>query len=97
MKDLFMWFGYVEPSIVISSEIIPTDQYNIFRNDREGSKGGGVLIAVHNGIICSELLKSNNTELIAVKIHHNQRSIIQCHDHLFLAEVYIYLPVICGW
>ena len=47
-----------------SSEVIPTDQYNIFRNDREGSKGGGVLIAVHN------------TELIAVKIHHNQRSII---------------------
>jgi hypothetical protein len=102
-----MWFGYVEPSIVIlvqlisgklmspvihkllfiigtetwlnnsihSSEVIPTDQYNIFRNDREGSKGGGVLIAVHNSIICSELFKSNNTELIAVKIH-NQRSII---------------------
>ena len=61
-----------------SSEIIPTDQYNIFRNDREGSKGGGhgVLIAVHNRIICSELFKSNNTELIAAKIHHNQRSII---------------------
>ena len=50
-----------------SSEIIPTDQYNIFRNDREGSKGGGVLIVVHNSIICSELFKSNNTELIAVK------------------------------
>ena len=59
-----------------SSGIIPTDQYNIFRNDREGSKGGGVLIAVHNSIICSELFKNNNTELTAVKIHHNQRSII---------------------
>jgi hypothetical protein len=36
-----------------SSEIIPTDQYNIFRNDREGSKGGGhgVLMAVHNRIL----------------------------------------------
>ena len=31
-------------------------------------------IAVHNSII----FKSNNTELIAVKIHHNQRSIILC-------------------
>ena len=44
--------------------------------EKDPTKGSGVLIAVHNSIICSELFTSNNTELIAVKIHHNQRSII---------------------
>jgi hypothetical protein len=40
---------------------------------RDKSRGGGVLIAVRKTLISSEIFKSNDTELLAVKIHHNHR------------------------
>jgi hypothetical protein len=55
---------------IYSSEIIPTDQYDVYRNDRDNSRGGRVLIAVRKTLISSEIFKSNDTELLAVKIHH---------------------------
>jgi hypothetical protein len=36
--------------------------------EKDPTKGSGVLIAVHNSIICSELFPSNNTELIMDRI-----------------------------
>jgi exonuclease III len=44
--------------------------YNIFRNDRVGKEGGGVLVAVKHHIKCREILNkiSHMNELIAVEI-----------------------------
>jgi endonuclease/exonuclease/phosphatase family metal-dependent hydrolase len=44
--------------------------YNIFRNDRVGKEGGGVLIAVKHHIKCREILNktSHMNELVAVEI-----------------------------
>jgi exonuclease III len=44
--------------------------YNIFRNDRVGKNGGGVLLAVKHHIKCREILNktSRMNELIAVEI-----------------------------
>ena len=44
--------------------------YNIFRNDRVGKKGGGVLLAVKRHIKCREVLHTTScmNELIAVEI-----------------------------
>lgn len=47
---------------IYSSEIIPTGQYDEYRNDRDKSRGGGVLIAVRKTLISSEIFKSNDTE-----------------------------------
>jgi hypothetical protein len=54
---------------IYSSEIIPTGQFDVNRNDRDKGKGGGVLIAVRRSLISSEIFKSNNTELISVKVY----------------------------
>ena len=51
---------------IYSSEIIPTGQFDVNRNDRDKGKGGGVLIAVRRSLICSEIFKRNNTELIYI-------------------------------
>jgi hypothetical protein len=77
-------------------EIIPTDQYKVYRNDRDKSRGGGVLIAVRKTLISSEIFKSNDTELLAVKIHHNHRPTVLAayyrpptkHDEKYLETVY---------
>jgi hypothetical protein len=63
---------------IYSSEVIPTDQFDVYRNDRVNSKGGGVLVAVRKTLVSSEIFKSNNNELLAVKIHHTYRSSIIC-------------------
>ena len=51
---------------IYSSEIIPTGQFDVNRNDRDKGKGGGILIAVRRSLICSEIFKRNNTELIYI-------------------------------
>jgi hypothetical protein len=51
---------------IYSSEIIPTGQFDVYRNDRDKGKGGGVLIAVRRSLIDSEIFKRNNTELIYI-------------------------------
>jgi hypothetical protein len=42
------------------------------------SKGGGILVTVRKTLVSSEIFKSNNNELLAVKIHHAHRSSIIC-------------------
>src|SRR5690349_15647338 len=44
--------------------------YNIFRNDRVGKPGGGVLLAVKQHIKCREILNktSNKNEIIAIEV-----------------------------
>ncbi|CAG2187687.1 unnamed protein product [Mytilus edulis] len=55
---------------VLSSEIFPNTLFeDVFRNDRVGKEGGGVLIAIKKGIICQEVYKSKNVELIAAQIN----------------------------
>jgi hypothetical protein len=63
---------------IYSSEVIPTDQFDVYRNDRVNSKGGGVLVAVRKTLVSSKIFKSNNNELLAVKLHHTYRSSIIC-------------------
>ena len=48
--------------------------YNVFRNDRDESNGGGVLLAVKTNIKCREIINktSNNNEVIAVEIETNR-------------------------
>ena len=53
-----------------------TGQFDVYRNDCDKGKGGGVLIAVRRSLISSEIFKRNNTELISVKVHHSKRSSI---------------------
>lgn len=45
--------------------------YNIFRNDRVGKSGGGVLLAVKDHIKCSEILNETigDNEFVAIEIH----------------------------
>ena len=65
-------------------------------NGRDKGKEGGVLIAVRRSLISSEIFKSNNTELISVKVHHSKRSSIisafyrppSKQDHSYLNQVY---------
>ena len=65
-------------------------------NGRDKGKEGGVLIAVRRSLISSEIFKSNNTELISVKVHHSKRSSIisafyrppSRQDHSYLNQVY---------
>ena len=69
---------------------------SVYRNDRDKSRGGGVLIAVRKTLISSEIFKSNDTELIAVKIHHNHRPTVLAayyrpptkHGEKYLETVY---------
>ncbi|CAF3339011.1 unnamed protein product [Rotaria socialis] len=44
--------------------------YNIFRNDRVGKSGGGVLLAVKHHIKCSEILNetTGQNEIFAIEI-----------------------------
>ena len=45
--------------------------YNIFRNDRVGKSGGGVLLAVKDHIKCSEILNETigDNEIVAIELH----------------------------
>lgn len=55
---------------ILSSEIFPSDIFeDVFRRDRTGKEGGGVLIAIRKGIICQEIYKSENVEMIAGQIN----------------------------
>ena len=45
---------------IYSSEVIPTDQFNVYRNDRVNSKGGGALVVVRKTLVSSEIFKGNN-------------------------------------
>lgn len=48
--------------------------YNVFRNDRDESNGGGVLLAVKTNIKCREIINktTNDNEVIAVEIETNR-------------------------
>jgi hypothetical protein len=63
---------------VVSKNLIIISLKKVYRNDRDKSRGGGVLIAVRKTLISSEIFKSNDTELLAVKstiiIDHVNRS-----------------------
>lgn len=55
---------------VLSSEVLPSTLFeDVFRNDRIGKEGGGVLIAIKKGIICQEVFRSKKVELIAAQIN----------------------------
>ena len=55
-----------------SSELFP-QSYRVFRRDRN-RRGGGVLVAVNENIICNErnILDGNNTELLMLDIHYSR-------------------------
>lgn len=55
-----------------SSELFP-QKYRVFRRDRN-RKGGGVLVAVNENIICNErdILEGNNAELLMIDIHYSR-------------------------
>ena len=38
---------------ILDSEILPSNEFNIFRKDREASRGGGVLLAVRSSLFSS--------------------------------------------
>ena len=55
-----------------SSELFPQN-YRVFRRDRN-RKGGGVLVAVNENIICNErdILEGNDAELLMIDIHYSR-------------------------
>ncbi|CAF3018287.1 unnamed protein product [Rotaria sp. Silwood2] len=59
--------------------------YNIFRNDRVGKLGGGVLLAVKQYIKCREILNktSNKNEIIAVEVD------TQLFKSILIASIYV--------
>ena len=59
--------------------------YNIFRNDRVGKLGGGVLIAVKHHIKCREILNktTQKNEIIAVEIE------TQSFKSILIASIYV--------
>ena len=59
--------------------------YNIFRNDRVGKSGGGVLLAVKQQIKCREMLckTSQENELIAVQLES------KCFKSILVASIYV--------
>ena len=59
--------------------------YNIFRNDRVGKLGGGVLIAVKHHIKCREILNktTQKNEIIAVEIK------TQSFKSILIASIYV--------
>ena len=48
------------------NEILPS-AYTVFRNDRS-SRGGGVMLAIHNSISCQLLVSPKDIEIICVKL-----------------------------
>lgn len=72
--------------------MIPTDQFDVHRNDRVNSKGGGDLVTVRKTLVSSEIFKRINNERLAVRIHHTHGSSIICayyrppsmHDEIYL-------------
>ncbi|CAF4455321.1 unnamed protein product [Rotaria sp. Silwood2] len=59
--------------------------YNIFRNDRVGKPGGGVLLAVKHHIKCSEILNKTveKNEIIAIEIA------TQSLKNILIASIYV--------
>lgn len=59
--------------------------YNVYRNDREGKSGGGVLIAVKENIKCRQTLNKtiDNNEIIAIEIETRTFSTI------LIASIYV--------
>ncbi len=70
-------------------EILPDSEFNIFRKDRIHTRGGGVLIAIHNSIKskCREDLTSNNP-------NHNEIIVVQLKFPKFkkIALINMYRP-----
>ncbi len=53
---------------IMNNEILPYD-YSIYRKDRgQGTRGGGVLLAIHNSIPTKLIASPSNLELIAVEL-----------------------------
>ena len=53
-------------STILSKEILPTE-FVIYRKDRQ-SRGGGVLLAVHNKLLSSEIPSPPDLEVLTIKI-----------------------------
>ena len=51
--------SWLDETIPSTTEHLPTDRFNVFRNDRN-SNGGGVFILVSKKIVCSLLVIPNN-------------------------------------
>ena len=70
-SSLFKVFAVTETwlsNFILDSEILPCS-YNIFRNDRD-SRGGGVLLAVHDSIPTTAIFSPSELEIVAIKIHY---------------------------
>jgi hypothetical protein len=59
--------------------------YNVFRNDRVGKPGGGVLLAVKHHIKCREILNktTRKNEMIAVEIE------TQTFKSILISSIYV--------
>ncbi|CAF4171448.1 unnamed protein product [Rotaria magnacalcarata] len=60
--------------------------YNIFRNDRVGKSGGGILLAVKDHIKCSEILNETTGENEIVPIEIPAKSLFKS---IIIASIYI--------
>lgn len=79
---------------------IPTGQFDLYRNDCDKGKGGGIFIAVRRSLISSEMFKINNVELISVKVHHSiskRSSIISAFYRPPPKQDPSYLDQVCDW
>ena len=59
---------------IFDNEILPAN-YTIYRNDR-GSRGGGVLLAVHDNIVSKVLPSPTNIEMLTVEVELSQTLIL---------------------
>lgn len=62
---------------ISDSEIFPDHpDFCIFRRDRTSRRGGGVLIAVKQGITCSRLQTNSEIEVVWVQLHCSYENFI---------------------
>ena len=81
-----------KPDIIIATETwldksiqnaeIECDNFNVYRKDRTGQIGGGVLIAVNSNIDSCEVSTKSSAEILWVKIH------CKGHRDIFVAACY---------
>ena len=88
-------------SSVLNNEIFPSS-FTVFRHDR-GSRGGGVLLAVHQSLSSHQLPSPSHLELVTVKVTHSS-SVIICVVYIppnssldYYSQVFQYLEsIVCN-
>ena len=65
-------------SSILNHELLPIG-YNIFRRDREGKRGGGVLLAIKDSIKTDQFnFTSQSLEIVSVVVNSMSKNVLVC-------------------